>query len=387
MPFSTLPPSANASASTITPFTLSTPQSSLDELKTLLNVSKVAPQTYENSFAKKEESYGVTREWMLGALGEWRGGYDWRETERYINSFPNFMAKIRDGEGEENAFDVHFVALFSEREDAVPVVMTHGWPGSFLEFLPLLSNLKSQYTPATLPYHIVIPSIPGYTLSSGPPKDRDYNLEDVARLWNKLMIALGFGDKGYVTQGGDLGSGVSQILGQKFEECKAVHVNVIFSPPPDPAPKVSAAEEAMLAGNGDFWTRHIAYAQMHATRPATIGIGEKFLTWTDEDPPLRAILDSVTLYWLTETIARCTYPYRALINRPATTSPQPFLAKPLGFSSFPKEVTYYPKSWAEKFGQLEFYREHTSGGHFAALEKPKELWQDVDEFVKKVWKA
>jgi microsomal epoxide hydrolase len=119
------------------------------------------------------------------------------------------------------------MSLFSSRSDAIPILFLHGWPGSFLEFLPILSLLKSKYTPSTLPYHIIVPSSIGYGFSSPPPLDRDFRIEDVARLMNGLMLQLGFGD-GYAVQGGDIGSKIARVIAVKHEACKAIH-RTLFS--------------------------------------------------------------------------------------------------------------------------------------------------------------
>jgi len=161
-----------------------------------------------------------------------------RTTEDRINSFPNFKSSIKDDDGD--TYDIHFVALFSQKKTAVPIVLLHGWPGepflhlcvltehpdscigSFLEFLGVLDLLKAKYTSANLPYHVIVPSLPGYAFSSGPSRKRDWVCEDMARIMNKLMVGLGFGG-GYVAQGGDLGAFVARILAAQYEECKAVH--------------------------------------------------------------------------------------------------------------------------------------------------------------------
>lgn len=245
-----------------------------------------------------------------------------RKTEDNINSFPNFTLPIKDDDGFE--FNMHFVALFSEREDAIPIAFYHGWPGSFLEFLPMMNLIKKKYSAADLPYHIIAPSLPGYAFSSGPPTDKDFNGIDMPRITNKLMHALGFGS-GYITQGGDLGSMVARQSAVRFPECKAFHLNMNIMTPPKNASELPMDEiekKAFPRGKA-FNETGSAYAREHGTRTATIGlvlssnplallawIGEKFLEWTDTDPELDEILDSVTLYWLTETYARCIYPYR-----------------------------------------------------------------------------
>lgn len=140
-----------------------------------------------------------------------------RKQEDYINSFPNFTVPITDDDGVE--FDIHFLALFSEKEDAIPIAFYHGWPGSFFEFLSLVSILKKRYSPQDLPYHIIVPSLPGYAFSSGPPVDVDYNINKAAATLNKLMEGLGF-KSGYLAQGGDLGSAVSRYQAANCDSCK-----------------------------------------------------------------------------------------------------------------------------------------------------------------------
>lgn len=149
-----------------------------------------------------------------------------RKSEDVINSFPNFTLDIADRTGTQT---IHFVALLSQKTDAVPLILLHGWPGNFLEFLPILQLLRTTYTPETLPYHVIVPSLPGYAFSSPPPLDRDFRIEDVARIFDTLMVDLGFGN-GYVVQGGDVGSKVARVMAAEHESCKAVHSRVYFLP-------------------------------------------------------------------------------------------------------------------------------------------------------------
>ncbi|KDQ08979.1 hypothetical protein BOTBODRAFT_37508 [Botryobasidium botryosum FD-172 SS1] len=376
------------------PFKVNIPDSAIDEFKTLLRLSKLAPQTYENS--QEDWRYGVTGEWMREAKEKWLNDFDWKKREEYINTFPHYTASVVDDNQKE--YSIHFIALYSERKDAVPLVLLHGWPGSFLEFLPTLDLLKDKYTPATLPYHVIIPSLPGFTFSSPPPLDQNFGVADVARIFDKLLVGLGFGD-GYLVQGGDIGSRVGRVMAQDHASCKAVHVN--FCPVPEPSGfDVATVNEAERKGlERAAWFRSVgsAYAITHATRPGTIGfvlasnplallawIGEKFFEWTDDHPPLDTILEAVTLYWLTETFPRAIYTYRhyyAGASPPASA----YITKPFGFSWFPKEVIPVPKSWAAAAGNLVFFRQHEKGGHFAALEVPEVLLKDIEEFVEQVW--
>lgn len=283
-----------------------------------------------------------------------------------------------------------------------------GWPGSFLEFLQILDILKSKYTPDTLPYHIIVPSIPGYAYSSGPPIDQDYGLENATEALDNLMSGLF--PQGYLAQGGDLGSFISRQQAVHCKNCKGAHFNFAPISRPESADQLEMSQIEKDALQRGLWFRDVAsaYAHEHGTRTATIGhalasspvallswIGEKFLEWTDEDPPLELILESVTLYWMTDTFPRCIYPYRGLSGgeerpRIATNSgkgrPRPYIEKPSGYSFFPKELVPMPVSWIRTNINLVHSTVHESGGHFAALEKPKELLQDIEEYVQKAWK-
>ncbi|KAK8245290.1 Alpha/Beta hydrolase protein [Phyllosticta capitalensis] len=383
-----------------TPFKVNIPQEKLHQLEQLVKLSPIGPETYENLF--EDRKLGVSRSWLESAKKEWES-FDWRSHEAHINSFPHFTLPVTDDDGRKHS--VHFVALFSTNPSAAPVAFFHGWPGSFLEFLPILSLLKSQYAPDQLPFHVIVPSLSGYTFSGRPPKDKDWTMQDEARIMHKFMCELGF-EKGYVTQGGDIGSFIARIMGAENEACKAVHLN--FSPmqKPDSASDsdINELEAFALKRGAEFQRTGFAYAMEHGTRPATIGlvlssspiallawIGEKFLTWTDADPPVSAILESISLYWLTDSFPTSIWSYRQHYG------PNPIpggvhgnakfrLNKPFGYSFFPYELMAMPKAWVQTNGDLVFWRQHERGGHFAAMEKPDELLKDVTDFVTQVWK-
>ena len=202
----------------LSPFKAAVPDSELQAFKTILSHSPIGPKTYENQ--QQDRRFGVTHKWLSEAKQRWQYEYDWRKTETRINSYPNFNTPINDDDGEN--FNIHFVALFSHKADAVPLVFLHGWPGSFLEFLGILDVLKSKYKPHELPYHVVVPSLPGYAYSTGPPLGKNWVMQDMARIVDKLMVGLGFGS-GYVSQGGDIGATVARILAVKHPACKAMH--------------------------------------------------------------------------------------------------------------------------------------------------------------------
>lgn len=388
-PFSKLPASATINP---TPFRVSIPQEKLDELQLLLKVSKIAPPTYENSLPDRR--FGVTSEWLTTIRDQWKNDFNWRACEDRANSFPQYTVDIED-------INLHFAALFSEKPDAVPVVLIHGWPGSYFEFLPLLQLFRDEFTPSTLPFHLIVPSLPGYTFSSGPPLDRNFRNADSARILDQLMQGLGFGG-GYIAQGGDIGARVARLLAIDYDSCKGAHLNfcsIINRPEGIPEDEVlSAQDKEGLERKSWFLTQGRSYADEHGTRPSTIGhvlssspiallawVGEKYLDWVDDALPSDTILELVSLYWFTESFARAIYPYRENFPKPPAVPASQYIHKPFGFSYFPMELMPAPKSWIKTTGNLVFWREHKKGGHFAALERPQEMKDDVTAFVEQVY--
>ncbi|ETS74009.1 hypothetical protein PFICI_13875 [Pestalotiopsis fici W106-1] len=395
----------------VKPFQVHVDEATLQHFRALLELSPIGPTTFENTNAGRR--YGMTRDWLAAAKHAWLHDFDWRRSEARINSFPSFRAPVRDDETGYTT-DVHFLALFSARADAVPIVFMHGWPASVYEFLDMLDLLRAKYTSETLPYHIIVPSLPGYGFSGGPPVDSDYGVVQVAKTMHKLMLGLGFGASGYLAQGGDLGSFVARIMALSFPECRGMHVNQMGLPPPGvDIDTRDAAEDHAFQRASEAIDTGLAFAMQQGTRGATMGlalsasplallawIGEKFLEFSDQDPPLDKILESVMLYWLTDTYPRALYHNRGMgdpkdvpgIARYSVVADKavlrlPYVAKPCGYSLFPQEVVPVPRSWAEKSVNLVTFNEHQHGGHFASMERPDELLADVEEYVAKVWKS
>ncbi|KAI1460987.1 Alpha/Beta hydrolase protein [Annulohypoxylon moriforme] len=394
----------------VQPFKAHVAEEKLQDFKKLLELSPIAPAVFENTNAGRR--YGMERNWLENAKHVWLNKFDWRQHEDRINSFPNFKAAVKDAEG--NTIEIQFLALFSENPDAVPIAFLHGWPGSFCDFLDILDILKQRYTPANLPYHVIVPSLPGYAYSSGPPVEVDYGVDIAAGALNSLMVGLGF-ESGYLAQGGDLGSFMSRFLAMRYDACKGIHLNMMGMPPvenPDELP-TDELEKRALTRATEFLDTSYAFALEQGTRSATIGlalsssplamlswIGEKILEWTDEDPPLEKILESVTLYWLTDTLPRAMYHNRGAGNpdeKPKIARISvvtklaalklPYIEKPCGYSYFAHEIVPIPKSWAAQSCNLVSFNQHESGGHFPAMEKPNELLADVEEYIKTAWKA
>jgi microsomal epoxide hydrolase len=295
--YSTLPPGATLQPK---PFKAHVPEEKLQLLKDLVKLSPIAAPTFENTNAGRH--FGMNRDWLANAKEEWTTKFDWRKQEDRINASPNFTVLVKDDSGIE--IDVHFLALFSKKKDAIPIAFYHGWPGSILEFIDLLELLKKKYpTAEELPYHVIVPSLPGYAFSSGPPLDQDYSIAQAAMCLDKLMRGLGFSK--YLAQGGDLGSFVSRHQASTSDACVGMHLNMVSMGAPENKDKleINEAEAKAMPRGKEFMETGGAYAIEHGTRTATIGlalaaspiallswIGEKFLEWSDEDPSVEVRL-------------------------------------------------------------------------------------------------
>lgn len=303
-----------------------------------------------------------------------------RKWESTINSFPQYKITIPDNDNK--SFNIHFFALFSTSPSAIPILLPHGWPGSILEFLPLLLNIRTQYAdsgPESLPYHIIVPHYIGYGFSDPPPIDREFTHVDNARLLSKMMHALGFGS-GYVVQGGDLGAATATAMANLDPSCKLVHLNLlVMGPPPGvdveadmKAGIYSPEETASLINTADFVQRKNAFIKFDGTQPATAGfvigsspisllafIGEKMMTWTDETPDMDLILANVSLYWFSGCYATSISHHRLVVDDPGPLMDGwRTLDVPLGYSWFRHEISNPPKSWIDSTGKVCWYRKH-----------------------------
>jgi pimeloyl-ACP methyl ester carboxylesterase len=181
-------------------------------------MSNIRPTTWWNQ--QDDSHFGISREWLLKAKDIWLSTFDWRKHESYINDFLNFKVTIKETDSYQ--IDVHFAALFLKRKDAIPIIFLHSFPSSFMDFLPMMGLLRNKFTLEGLPYHFIAPSLPDYGLSGSLSQDLEMTLERAASIINGLIIALGF-EKGYITQGGDLGSMIARLMSVNHKECKAFY--------------------------------------------------------------------------------------------------------------------------------------------------------------------
>ncbi|KAI5464361.1 putative hydrolases or acyltransferase [Mariannaea sp. PMI_226] len=363
----------------------------VDRFQVLVDAAPIGPETYENKSPPSDINFGITQSWLENAKRVWLEEYDWRRHEARLNTFPNFKTKVGD-------MEIFFSALFSTRPDAIPVLLLHGWPGSVMEFLPMLELIIDRYNSSTLPIHLIVPALPGYPFSNKPPLDKDFGLHDAASLMDGLMRTLGF--DAYIAHGGDVGSMIAMILSATYDSCRALHVTYLAPNPselPTDEEELSARETQHLARARAWRASGMGYALEQSTRPATIGlalsssplallawIGEKFVEWSDETPPLEEILGITTSYWLTRTYPSTLWSYRSIAKEGVQGLPTS-REKPLGYSLFPRELGVVPRPWAEKlYPNLISYVVHEKGSHFPGLEQPEALLQDILSFVEKV---
>ncbi|CAH0031886.1 unnamed protein product [Clonostachys rhizophaga] len=286
------------------PFTLHVGDDECLQLNQLLQLSRVMPKTWENQHQGRK--YDITHEWL-------------RAQESYINNSPNYRMLVNHPKGDVT---VHFAALFSKDLQAIPIVLLHGWPGSFLEFLPVLELVRKKYTTDTLPYHFIVPSLPGYTLSLSLPEDQEWVADDTARVIDQTIKNLGF-DK-YIVQGGDVGSLIATMMGTNHDSVVEVHLNLLptldATSPEDPI--LNDTEKGAVQSAIKRSSVTAGAAMLQIKKPSTVAavvssnpiallawIGEKMLDWTEEDPDLDHILTNVSLYWFTNCFAHCIHIY------------------------------------------------------------------------------
>ncbi len=342
-------------------------------------------------------SQGVPLHYTRELAHYWEQEYDWRRFEKKLNSWPNFKTEI-DG------IDIHFIHRRSPEPNALPLIISHGWPGSVLEFHKIIDALADPVAhggKAEDAFHVVAPSLPGYGFS-GKPTATGTSVVTIGKMWGQLMARLGY-DR-YVAQGGDWGSIITQSMGQtETEHCAGIHINMpIVAPDPDTMDKLTETEQAALADMANYNEWDSGYSKQQSTRPQTLGYGladspvgqmawivEKFYAWTDCEENGKKhpenllskdeLLDNVMLYWLNNCAASSGRLYWESFTQ-VNMDP---ITMPVGCSIFPKEIFRCSRRWAEKrFTNLIHWNELPKGGHFAALEQPEVFIQEVRKGLK-----
>jgi pimeloyl-ACP methyl ester carboxylesterase len=367
----------------VIPYRIAIADADLDDLRTRLRRTR-----WPERETVADASQGVPLAYVQSLCRHWAEEYDWRATEARLNALPQFRTEL-DG------LAIHFLHVRSPEPAAFPLVMTHGWPGSIVEFLDVLGPLTDPAAHGGDPadaFHVVCPSPPGYGFSDKPSAP-GWGVERIARAWSALMARLGYAR--YGAQGSDWGTSVSASIGQQDpEHVAAIHLVPPLAPP-DPATfdDLTAGEQAAIDAlrHAEEWES--GYSMEHATRPQTVGYGlvdspaglaawiaEKFWAWTDHDGDLEQVvprarlLDNLMLYWLPGTGASSARLYWESIRQVSeiiTRSAGDTVDVPAGCSIFPKELQRPSRRWAERrFTDIRHWNELDRGGHFAALEQP-----------------
>ena len=374
----------------IEPFTISTHPAALDDLQSRLRRTR-----WPERETVADWSQGVPLDYLQGLCRYWADGYDWPATQARLNQIPQFTTTI-DG------LNLHFVHVRSADPDAIPLIMTHGWPGSFLEFEQIIGLLAGPPghgdAGVTARFHLVVPSLPGYAFS-GKPASAGWDIHRIARAWAVLMTRLGY--PRFLAEGSDWGTSVCTSLAlQHPDRLLGIHLVPPLVAPDRTAAGLTGAERTALADLDARGRTGSGYSAMHGTRPQTLGyslldspaglcawIGEKLWAWTDHPGDLGQVLsagqvlDNITLYWLTGTgasSARLYWESIAEVTGWFTTTTSDTIAVPAACSVFPKEVPRPSRRWAERrFSRIVYWNEPDRGGHFAAWEQPALFAREV----------
>jgi len=374
----------------IRPFHVEIPEKQLDDLRRRIEATRLPSKELV-----EDRSQGVQLATIQELATYWGTEYDWRKVEARLNALPQFTTEI-DG------VDIHFIHVKSEHENALPLIMTHGWPGSVIELLDTVGPLTDPTAHggrAEDAFDLVLPSLPGYGFSR-EPTEVGWNAGRVAQAWSELMHRLRY--TRYVAQGGDVGAAVTDAMGRQAPEgLLGIHMNLLVTVLAGPQPAESEQERAAAAQLATFRESGFGYFLEMATRPQTISYAlldspvalAAWLLDHDTDSYYKIsrafvdgepvgnltrdhIVDNITLYWLTGTGASAARSYwedgQALAQALASGQAPPEISLPVGFTTFPGEIWRTPRSWAEKaYPNLTYFNEVEKGGHFAAWEEPQ----------------
>tara|TARA_B100000700_G_C15056170_1_gene862951 strand:- start:2329 stop:3474 length:1146 start_codon:yes stop_codon:yes gene_type:complete len=377
--------------SDIKPYKIKISNEDLEDLKGRLSSTR-----WPEKETVEDWSQGVPLSYIKEVHDYWINEYDWRSREEYYNSFPQFITDIE-------GIDIHFIHIKSKHEEAQPLIMSHGWPGSIVEFHKVINSLVDPVSyggKAEDAFHLVCPTLPGYGFS-GKPTQTGTGVERIAELWDLLMNKIGYSE--YFAQGGDWGSAITIAIGKQNKgSCKGLHVNMPFAPPTKEAlENPSERDKIAFEGLNYYQEWGSGYSKQQSTRPQTLGYGlvdspigqaswiiEKFYEWTDCDGhpenifTKEELLDNVMFYWLTKSASSSARLYWESFGS-FGGNPEEKLEIPIGCSIFPKEISRTPRTWAEQvYSNIVYWNELEKGGHFAAFEQPQIFLNEIRKSFK-----
>lgn len=400
--------SATAAADTeVKPYSIDVPASVLEDLQYRLAHARF-PQPLDTFETADQWAYGTPAAYMKELTHYWLHSYNWTEQQAKLNQFPQFTTEIE-------GLSVHFLHVRSKAPNAIPLILSHGWPGSVLEctkVIPLLTDER-----ASIPFHVVCPSLPGYGFSEAP-KEPGFDPTKIASMFVQLMERLGYTE--YVAQGGDWGSAITTEIGmQAPQHCRAIHINFLPTGPPSDKGMLASLKLGLsyLFPSWFYTPREIhnirevfsvlleesGYLHLQATKPHTVGfalndspvglaayIVEKFRTWGDCRGDVEnsfskdELLTNIMIYWVSQSITPSMRLYYEQFHTKESVfdkGARLYVTVPTGVANFPKEVTRWPRSWVEYYYNVTHWSEMQQGGHFAALEEPQTLVSDIRVFV------
>lgn len=374
----------------VRPFHIEVSQAEIDDLAERLHRTRWPDQLLGVGW-----TYGVPLEYVRELAAYWESGYDWRANEARLNEFPQFTTTI-DGQ------NIHFLHVRSPEAEALPLLITHGWPGSVVEFMKVIGPLvdpRSHGGDAADAFHVVAPSIPGFGFS-GPTHEAGWDVKRVAAALAQLMERLGY--PRYGAQGGDWGSAISRQLGlQEPEHIIGLHLNTLATPPsgdPEEMKLLTEREKASLEAAQRFRQQGSGYFMIQSSRPQTLAYGltdspagqlawiaEKFAEWSDPDSSIDRdqLLTNISVYWFTQTANSSARLYAEFARAGSSWGKIERSTVPTGVAVFPHEISPSIRRFAEPTNNIVHWSECDRGGHFAAMEQPDLLVGDVRQFFRR----
>lgn len=376
----------------VNPFKISVPNADIEDLHHRLRMTR-----WPDQIPGSEWAYGVKTEYMRELCEYWARDYDWRHWETEINRFPQYTTEIDD-------HLIHFIHARSSHKNATPILISHGWPGSIVEFLKIIEPLTepTQFGgKAEDAFHVISPSLPGYGFSGATQREGIGALA-IAEMFAELMARLGYSN--YIAQGGDWGAAITSSIGVvDADNLLGIHLNMPFGFPADDADRenLSEVEQADLADMAHFEEQETGYQKIQGTKPQTLGIGlndspaglcawitEKFRTWMDCDGDIESVisrdelLTNISVYWFTQSICSSTRLYYEVIQNQGLNFLEAPITVPAGIARFPKEVMRFPRKWCDNvYSNIVHWNAYDKGGHFAAVECPSVLVDDIRSFA------
>ncbi len=362
-------------------------------------IRRLAATRWPDELPETEWDYGSNLGYMKELVEYWRTGFDWRGQERLINSFRHFRANV-------GGLGIHFIHERGKGPDPMPLVITHGWPGSFFEMhkiIPLLVDPASHGGDPRDSFDVVAPSLPGFGFSDHA-REQGMEVGRTAALWEELMTE-GLGYSRFAAHGGDIGAGVTARLGYGHAKSMiGIHLTAVTRPTPYLGPEareLSEAESTLIREREEWQQAEGGYAHIQGTKPQTLAYGlndspaglaawivEKYRTWSDCDGQVERrftrdeLLTTVTIYWVTESISSSTRMYKENQRYTWTMAGDERIEVPTGVAAFPAEISRPPREWAERSYNVRRWTQMPSGGHFAALEEPQLLAEEIREFFR-----